>query len=156
MPSSALKEDTREHATKAKQRTAGARSVFIFTSRQNYSFPFFTVAADLWVKRPATPTISSRTNIKPKAVIVVQRAEDIPSPSSRSSAGAKFSCLTQSSLKFRNAATTPTSEPPAMYPEQSNTPGLDSDSSALGGFSLSTIQRIMPPTKIGNEVWIGR
>ena len=42
----------------------------------------------------------------PNAVIVVQRASDIPWPKMRSIAGAKFNCLSQSSLKFKNAANT--------------------------------------------------
>src|SRR5205807_224400 len=133
-----------------------ARSVFMCLSSENYLFPLGMTAAGLRLNRPAIPTTSNRISMTPKAVIVVQRAVEMPSPNRRSSVGAKFKRLSQSSLKFKKAARTPTSEPPAIYPEQSRTPGLDSDFSALGGLTRSTIHRITPPTKIGKDVWIGK
>ena len=57
---------------------------------------------------------------------------------------------------------TPAMVPPAMYPVESSTPGLISDSSSLAGVSRdlrldrSTKYRTSPPTKIGVEEESGR
>src|SRR3990172_4379834 len=46
--------------------------------------------------------------------------------------------------------------PPAMYPDESRTPGLISASAALRRLNLSDSQRIMPPQKIGVEADSGK
>src|SRR5262245_20861373 len=78
-----------------------------------YLLPFGTTAG-FRLNRPEVPTTSSNTNMTPNAVIVVHLASDIPCPNTRSIVGAKFNAFSQSSLKFKNAASTPTSDPPAM------------------------------------------